>query len=292
MRTATLTLALFAATTLTAAAQANILIGDEKSSPESLTVAADGQILVGSATTPFVYRAKPTTSAAEKFVDASSEPAGTIFLGMLADDANHTLWTCELTPVPDSQPKRRTSAVRSFDIATGTPKLRWNLPGDSSTCNDLSIGPDKALYITDTPNARIYRLPHGATEATLYTENSLLKGIDGLAFVGKVLYVNNVSTNKLYRIPVDASGKAQDPVEIQTDKVLEGPDGMRAAKGKLYVAENRGGKVSVVVISGDKGTVTVLKDGLKTPTAIEPHGNTLWFSERAIGKVESLPLSK
>jgi sugar lactone lactonase YvrE len=291
MRTATLALALFAST-LIASAQANILIGDEKSSPESLTVAPDGQIIVGSATTAFVYRAKPDATTAEKFIDASSEPAGTRFLGMLADPADHTLWTCELTPVPDSNPKRGTSALRGFDLAKGTPKMRWNLPGDSSTCNDFSIGPDHALYITDTPNARIYRLPRGASEATLYLESSLLKGIDGIAFVGKILYVNNVSTNKLYRIPVDANSKPQDPVEVQTDRVLEAPDGMRAAKGKLYVAENKGGRVSVVALSGDKGTVTVLKEGLKTPTAIEPHGNTLWFSERAIGKVESIPLTK
>ena len=37
-------------------------------------------------------------------MDASAEGAGTFFLGMLADPATNTLWTCQLTPVPDVTP--------------------------------------------------------------------------------------------------------------------------------------------------------------------------------------------
>ena len=36
----------------------------------------------------------------------------------------------------------------------------------------------------------------------------------------------------------------------------------------------------------------VLKDGLKTPTGIEPAGDTLWFTERGAGKVWSIPMPK
>jgi hypothetical protein len=43
--------------------------------------------------------------------------------------------------------------MRHFDLESGVPKLRWNLPGDNSTCNHFAIGPDKALYITDTTNS-------------------------------------------------------------------------------------------------------------------------------------------
>src|SRR5580700_4368404 len=142
-----------------AASAAEILIVDEKSQPESLTVAPGGILFVGSASTPFVYKVRPGSTTAEKFVDASAEGAGTFFFGMLADGASNTLWTCQLTPVGDATPVRRHTALRSFDLSTGAPKIRWNLPGDSSTCNDFAIGPDKALYITDTANGKIYRLP-------------------------------------------------------------------------------------------------------------------------------------
>ena len=275
-----------------AARAADILIADEKSSPESMTVAPGGVLIVGSASTPFVYRVRPGSSTAEKFIDASAEGPGTFFFGMLADAANNTLWTCQLTPVPNTTPARKHTALRSFDLASGAPKLRWDLPGDDSTCNDFAFGPDKALYISDTANGKIFRLAPGASTAELYLQNRVLNGIDGITFLNGVLYVNNVFFNKLYRIPVDANGKPGAPVDIWMDQPVRGPDGMRAANGKLFLAENGSGIVSALTIDGDKAHVTVIKDGLKTPTAIEPAGDTLWFTERAIGKAESVSMPK
>ena len=68
-----------------AASAAEILIVDAKSQPESLTVAPGGILIVGSASTPFIYKVRPGSTTAEKFVDASAEGAGTFFFGMLAD---------------------------------------------------------------------------------------------------------------------------------------------------------------------------------------------------------------
>jgi hypothetical protein len=67
---------------------------------------------------------------------------------------------------------------------------------------------------------------------------------------------------------------------------------MRAANGKLIVAENGSGKISVLTVNGEKASVTVIKEGLKTPTGVEPAGDTLWFTERATGKVISIPIPK
>ena len=274
------------------ASAADILIGDAKSSPESLTVAPGGVVIVGSASTPFIYKVPAGSSIAEKFVDASADGPGTFFFGMLADPAANTLWACELTPIANATPARKRTALRGFDLATGAPKLRWDLPGDDTTCNDFSIGPDKALYISDTTNGKIYRLPPGATSADLYLQHRSLIGIDGITFLDGVLYINNVFYNKLYRVPVDAAGKPGTPVDIWMDQPVRGPDGMRAANGKLYLAENASGIVSTLTISGDTAHVTVIKDGLKLPTGIEPAGDTLWFTERSIGKAESVPLPK
>jgi sugar lactone lactonase YvrE len=275
-----------------AASAAEILISDAKSQPESLTMAPGGVLIVGSASSPFVYKVKSGSSTAEKFIDASAEGPGTFFFGMLADASTNTLWTCQLTPVPDSTPVRRHTALRAFDISTGAPKLRWDLPGDNTTCNDFAIGPDKALYITDTANGKIYKLPTGAATAELFLEARTLMGVDGITFLDGTLYVNNVIFNKLYRIPVDASGKPDQPVDIWMDQPIKGPDGMRAANGKLLVAENGSGKISAITVNGDKASVTVLKDGLKTPTGVEPAGDTIWIAERGAGKAVSIPLPK
>src|SRR5579871_5365248 len=156
------------------ASATEILIADAKSQPESLTVAPGGVLIAGSASSPFVYKVRSGAATAEKFVDASAEGAGTFFFGMLADASTNTLWTCQLTPVPGKTPVQRHTALRGFDLETGAPKVRWNLPGDNSTCNDFSIGPDKALYITDTANSKIYKLPAGASTAELFLEDRAL----------------------------------------------------------------------------------------------------------------------
>src|SRR6476646_934364 len=257
---------------------ADILIGDAKSQPESLTVAPGGVLIVGSAGSPFVYKVRPGSSTAEKFIDASAEGSGTFFFGMLADAASNTLWTCQLTPVPNTTPAQRHTALRSFDLTTGAPKIRWNLPGDNNVCNDFAIGPDKALYITDTVPGRIFRLAPGASTAELYLEHRVLNGVDGITFLEGTMYVNNVFFNKLYRIPVDAAGKPGAPVDIWMDAPVMGPDGMRAANGKLFHAANGSGRIDALTITGDTAHVTVLKDGLLTPTGIEPAGDTLWFT--------------
>jgi len=274
------------------ASASEILIVDAKSQPESLTVAPGGVLIVGSASTPFIYKVRPGSTAVEKFVDASAEEAGTFFFGMLADPATNTLWACQLTPVPGAAPARRHTALRGFDLSTGTQKLRWNLPGDNSTCNDFSIGPDKALYISDTANSRIYKLPAGASTAELFLEDRALYGIDGITFLDGTLYANNVFSNNLYRIPVDASGKAGQPVDIWMDQPVKGPDGMRAVNGRLLLAENGSGKIDVITVNGDKASVTVIKDGLKTPTAVEPAGDVIWVAERGAGKAVSIPMPK
>jgi hypothetical protein len=274
-----------------AASAAEILIVDAKSQPESLTVAPGGVLFVGSASTPFVYKVRPGSTTAEKFIDASAEGAGTFFFGMLADAATNTLWTCQLTPLGDARPVKRRTSLRGFDISSGAQKLRWDLPGDNSTCNDFSIGPDKALYISDTANAKIYRLPARASTAELFLEDNALRGIDGITFLDGTLYVNSVSMNKLFRIPVNA-GKAGQPVEIALDQPIKGPDGMRAANGKLLVAENGNGRISAITVNGDKGSVAVIKDGLKQPTGVEPSGDTIWIAERGAGNAVSIPMPK
>src|SRR5271156_2643748 len=97
-----------------AASAADILIADAKSQPESLTLAPGGVLIVGSASSPFVYKVRPGSTTAEKFIDVSTEGPGTFFFGMLADASTNPLWTCQLTPVPNTNPPQRHTALRSF----------------------------------------------------------------------------------------------------------------------------------------------------------------------------------
>jgi len=42
---------------------------------------------------------------------------------------------------------------------------------------------------------------------------------------------------------MDAAGNAGQPVDIRMDQPIKGPDGTRAANGKLLVAEDGSGKI-------------------------------------------------
>jgi hypothetical protein len=276
----------------TASSAATILIHDAKSSPESMSAAPDGTLFAGSASSPFVYKVAPGASTAETFYDASADGAGAFFFGILVDAPSSTVWACEVIPVPDTKPVVRKSTIRALDLQTGKVKFSWALPGDSSTCNDFSYGPDHSLYISDTGNGRIYKMAPGAQTADLFLEHRLLAGIDGLTFLDGVLYVNSVFYNNLYRVPVDANGKVGNPVDIWMDAPVKGPDGMRAANGKIFVAENGSGTIAALTIKGDTAHVEVVKDGLTTPTGVEPAGDTLWIAERGAGQLVSVPMPK
>jgi sugar lactone lactonase YvrE len=289
IRTAALALGLLGASAQ-AALPAEILIHDAKSQPESLTLAPDGSLIAGSASSPYIYRVRPGAAQADRFVDASTEGPGTFFFGQLADPATGTLWACQLTPIAGTKPAARRTVLRALDLQTGKEKFRWTLPGNNTVCNDMAVGPDKALYLSDTANARIYRLPAGAQAADLFLEHRILLGIDGITFLDGVLYVNSVSLNKLYRIPLDAAGKPKAPEDIWMDAPVKGPDGMRAAGGRLFLAENGSGKVVALTIQGDIAHVTTLKEGLDAPTGVEPAGNMLWIAERGAGKLRSIPI--
>jgi hypothetical protein len=105
-----------------------------------------------------------------------------------------------------------------------------------------------------------------------------------------VLYANNVIADTIWRIPVDATGKVGNPVNIWTDAPLKGPDGLRAVSGHIFVAENAHGQASMLTITGDTAHVTVVQTGLKAPTAIEPAGDVLWVGDRANDNAMSIPM--
>ena len=77
----------------------------EKSQPESITVAPNGDLILGSMGSSKIYRAKIGSDKAEVFIDAAADGA-VFFLGVLADASTGTLWACRLRPLarqPSSQ---------------------------------------------------------------------------------------------------------------------------------------------------------------------------------------------
>lgn len=260
------------------------------SQPESLTVAPDGTLILGSSSSPRIYRAKKGATQAELWIDLSLEIPKGAFLGVLADPGSNTLWACQINDGPPREGRK--TSLRGFNLANGAPKSRWDLPGETNLCNDIVVAPDKSLYVTDTFVGKIWQVNPAGTQGTLVIDNTrYLFGVDGIAFLNGELYVNTVFAGNLYRVNIDAQGKGT-LTEIFMDKLVKNPDGMREADGKLFVAENAGSKVHYLTIKGDTATVTIIKEGLKAPTAVQPFGNEVWIAERSGDKASSVPMPK
>ena len=98
-----------------------VVTTDPQSQPESITVAPDGALILGSMSKPVIYRAAKGATKAEVFIDVSSE-GPVSFLGVLADSGTNTLWACQIMRAPNGKDRR--SILRSFDLTTGAPKFR------------------------------------------------------------------------------------------------------------------------------------------------------------------------
>lgn len=264
------------------AAPRDVTVLDSDVYPESIAATPDGTVFLGSLKKPIIYRAMPNADAKPWIHLSGNQP---VTLGVLADPAAKTLWACVHEPVAAPSPTASTpppqrSFLRGFDLETGAVKANYPLAGATNGCNDISIAPDRSVFVTDSGNARLLRLKPGSKALEIWLEDKQnLDGIDGLNFLDGKLYVNNVRTSHIYRIPMTPDGKAGTPVDIALSQPISGPDGMRAEGGVIYIAENRGGRVSALKLTGDKATVTVLKTGLQIPTGVAPMGKTLWASE-------------
>ena len=263
------------------AAPGTITLPDPNVFPESVTATPAGTVIIGSMIQPYIYRARPGAAKAERWIDLTG--VGSTSWGVLADVLANTLWTCTVAhPLTDRQTppvKERHTSLRAFNLTTGTPKGAWPLLGETNACNDITIGPDGTAYVSDLANGRIQRLKKGGTAMEVWFTAPEAASIDGIAFVGPTLYFNNVATGKVYRLPIGTEGGAGAPVEIALSQSLSGPDGMRAQRGKLYIAENRSSRVTELTLVGDRATVRVLKDGYQTATGVAPAGDTIWVQE-------------
>src|SRR5688500_3855846 len=222
-----------------------------------------------------IYRAAPGASQAEPWILASS--AGlTNVLGVLAHDRSNTLWVCQnSTGGRGGAPVVGQTALRSFDLKTGAAKGTYPFPPNSRICNDIAVATDGAVYVTESFGSRVHRLKPGATQLEVWASHEDLEVVDGLAFLSDgSLYVNNFSTGKLFRIPVNGDGSAGAMVPIETSMPLVRPDGLRTAGPRTLIQAEQQGRVTELTISSNRADVRVLQEGLPRAAGVTIVGNS------------------
>ena len=285
---------IFAAATLAAgwsvaavAAPQTVTLPGNQAYPESVTSTADGTLYVGSFASGGVARVRPGQSQAEPWIKPGAFDSRST-LGVLADQRSNTLWVCSNdlsdmgVPGPSSA---KGSAVKAFDLATGEGKLSAQLPGPHTFCNDIAVGADGSVYVTNTAAPQILRLRPGEKQLQVWATDPAFNppakggGLDGLAFgTDGNLYADTFTKAELFRVEVK-DGNAGTITKLQPSQPLALTDALRPDPNGGFLMIEGTGKLDHLTVEGDKATIQTLKDGYTGPTGVTPVGNTAWVSE-------------
>lgn len=278
---------LFLGTTPAEAASRSIALPGRRAFPESITSARDGTLFVSRLGDGGVVRADPRTGGAALFVAPGAAGSRSI-TGVFADDASGTLWACsnDLSALGGPSGGRdRGAALKAFDLRTGAAKRSVPLPEPHPFCNDVAVDAAGAVYVTDSANPTVLRLPAGGARFEVFATNPRFAppqpnsaGLDGVAFGGDgALYVTTYAAGGFFRIAVE-NGRAGRVTKLQ-GKALVLPDGLRPLGRKSFLLVEGGGSLDRVDVDGDAFRRTPLRAGFRTPTGVTLLGSVAWVSE-------------
>jgi len=263
-----------------------VTINDTGTQAENLTSSQDGSIYFGSTAKGTIYRAAPGAAQAEPWIQASA--AGlTNVLGVLADDKTNTLWACQnSTGGRGGAPAVGQTALRSFDLKSGSAKGTYNFPSNGGVCNDMAVAADGTVYATESFANRIHRLKPGAKELDLWVPaDPQLAGVDGIALLADgSVYVNTFFAGQIFRIPVSPDGSAGALQAIETSIPLTRPDGLRTVGPRTMIQAEGQGRLTELTINGNRAEVRVIREGLNAATGVTLVGNAAFvLVDRARG---------
>ena len=262
-------------------------LADHQAYPESLTASADGVLYVSSLAAGGITRIPRGATRDEPWIKPGAFGTRSTF-GVLVDNAAHMLWVCANDMSALGVPGPGTvsgSHLTGFDLRTGEGKVSAALPGARALCNDIAIGPDGSVFVTNTWAPQLLRLKPGSNQLEVWLEDPQFAppsqggGLDGIACGGDGhLYVNTFTKGELFRIEVHdgAPGKV---TKLQTSRPLVSPDGLRVVSGLTFVMVEGNGTLDRVIVSQDQASIETLAEGLLGPTAVAVVGTTAWVAE-------------
>jgi sugar lactone lactonase YvrE len=228
--------------------------------PEGITAAADGTLYIGSIMQGVIMKVAPGSNVPAPFVERGVAHRGV--LGLTVDAARQLLWFC------DSNPKLETSKkagdLVGVRLADAKEVVRHALPAIDGTppfCNDVIVGADGVVWLTESAGGRLYRIPADAALRSDSAEAWLVggelapppsggSGPNGLELLGRYLIVANVGRGTL--VAVDPESQKPDrgartlslsDVRSHAPVTLCSPDGLERLPGSadtLVVVENGG----------------------------------------------------
>ncbi len=260
---------------------ADIELPGERAYPESVALDTDGTLYVSNIAEGGVLRIRD--GKAEQWIAPGAFGSGTTY-GVMPDRKAGLLWLCsnDLSGAGLAKSADGKSALMGFDLGSGEGKVRVDFPEGRVECNDMAVAADGSLYVTDTAQPRLFRLPPGGKTLELFATDPRFDakggGLDGIAIgADGHVYVNILGNGKLFRVEA-ADGKAGAITEVVADKPLGVADGMRHEGGNGFLVVTADG-LARVTVEGDKGTVETLREGLAGPTGVAIVGDSALVAE-------------
>lgn len=227
---------------------------------ESIAATPDGGLIIGT-TGGTVYKLEPGATELTEFVTGLQG----FTLGVYVRD--NTAYVCN-GPV-----------LRSYDWTTGEAGAVYEFPGGTGFCNDIAFSPDGTLFVSDTGNGRVMALVDSDDGPVFQTvvQGTGLGGVDGLAFVNGILYINDVRQDKMMRVDLDGTTMVGFTV-LNTSQPVDGPDGMRTTDNGdgVWQADNATQEIVHVTFDGDNANIEVVANGFPAATAMAQVGDTLY----------------
>ncbi|MEM9457392.1 MAG: SBBP repeat-containing protein [Myxococcota bacterium] len=250
--------------------------------PEGITVDRSGSLYVGSMTQGTIFRAEAGAEQAEAFIDN----VGAGVIGLLADDDRDLLWVCQSNPLNSQTPP----SVMAYGLAEGDLRSTHAFPGDAGLCNDITLDSEGNVYVSDSFGHRILRIPAPGVErdgvAETWLDDPQLEvpegtfGVNGLVVDDGALFVVLYETGRLLEAPLLASGQPSAVTEVELERPLSRPDGMkRESGGSLLVVEGGEGRLSRLEVGRrSEGPVAVepVLETLDSPTTVALHEQRAW----------------
>ena len=126
-------------------------------------------------------------------------------IGMEVDEKTNSLWavSCEaldVLPLKNPGKEQWRSSVYHFNLADGKLLGRFPLDKDSVFLNDLTIGDDGSVYITESIQNAVYVLRPASDSLEFFLELKPYHFINGISFADKPGYVFAASTEGILKI--------------------------------------------------------------------------------------------
>lgn len=172
-----------------------------------------------------------------------------LVLGMVVDAPRRRLYAVSTNGFGSNMAGELRNAVVRYDLATGKLSARYSVP-DAKQLNDVALGPDGSLYVTDSAAGSLYRMGPRESGFTRLGEDGALRGANGVAVAPDGTVYVTLSTGVARVDP--GSGKVERMPQPDT-VVTGGIDGLYWFEGSLLGVQNAAnpGRVVRIALSED-----------------------------------------